>query len=130
MSTTTDLVFVYGTLREGYGNHIYLHTSKKIGEAKTAEKYSMYEAGIPFVYKNKASVAITGEVYEVSNDSLYLMDMLEGHPYQYRREIIEVVLNESNEVKKAWLYFYPEPVGNIIESGDYEEAYKRNYSKV
>lgn len=124
------LVFVYGTLRTGYNNHFYLETSKWIDHAKTKEKYSMFESGIPFVYKELDLTTITGEVYEVSDDVLYWLDMLEGHPNVYKREEVKIQLGFNKEIITAWLYFYPEKVGQIIESGDYEKAYPRRDNNV
>jgi len=118
-------VFVYGTLRAGYNNHFYLETSKWIDYAQTSDKYSLFESGIPFVYKGFSLTTITGEMYEVSDDVLHWLDMLEGHPSHYKREEVDVKLTFTGKTEKAWLYFYPEAVGNLVESGDYEEAYPR-----
>lgn len=128
--TEKELVFVYGTLMAGYHNHYYLETSKWVDYAKTVKDYSLFESGIPFVYEDLNITTITGEVYEVSKSVMYYLDMLEGHPDAYKRKQIDVKLGFTNEVVKAWIYFYPRIVGNLIESGNYEEAYPRRKNKI
>jgi gamma-glutamylaminecyclotransferase len=44
-----NLVFVYGTLQQGFSNHRYLAGSKFLGRARTEKKYALYSAGLPFV---------------------------------------------------------------------------------
>ncbi|RUM61568.1 MAG: gamma-glutamylcyclotransferase [Persephonella sp.] len=111
-------IFVYGTLRKGFGNHYLLENAKFIGEGFTKEKYSLYATGIPYVVK-KPLTKIKGELYEVDNLTLEEIDYLEGHPHFYERELIDVIVN--NKIYKAWIYFYPEPRGHLIKSGDYKD---------
>ncbi len=106
------LVFVYGTLKKGFGNHYLLENSKFIGRAKTKEKYKMTANGIPFVSKSKAVSHIIGEVYEVDDETLEKLDFLEDHPDWYKREKVKVVLEDGKELE-AWLYF------NEISEGEY-----------
>lgn len=118
-------VFVYGTLRKGYGNHVFLEGSKFLGKAKTKEKYTMYARGIPFV-SHEPMVEITGEVYEVDDFTLNRLDTLEGHPNWYIREKVPVILEDGTEVE-AWLYFNDVEGGDIVPTGDYED-YERRYA--
>ena len=113
------LIFVYGTLKKGYGNNSLLNNSKFIGEAITTEKYALYKSGIPFVIKDEKISQIHGEVYEVAPDTLKVLDDLEGHPDWYNREEIFVYLKENRKKIKAWIYFYPEKRGKIVLSGIY-----------
>ena len=118
-------VFVYGTLLNGYHNHYWLETSKLLDFATTDEKYVMFEQGIPFVSKNMNVVHIKGELYEVDDSVLGWLDHLEGHPHAYKREEVNIVCNFDKKKVKAWLYFYPNPKGRVVESGDYD-AYIKN----
>ena len=111
-------VFVYGTLRKGYWNHSLLENSKFLGKAITKEKYSLFADGIPYVVKIPKT-QIIGELYEVDKETLERLDRLEGHPDFYKREEIEVLLDEKP--MKAWIYFYPHPKGKFIKSGDYTD---------
>ena len=113
-----EKLFVYGTLKRGFGNHHYLKTERYIGRAVTKEKYALYEAGIPCVVKNRPVCRIKGEVYEVTKETLRNIDLLEGHPFCYRREKIPVILENGTRIE-AWIYFYPHPQGKLNPTGIY-----------
>jgi len=113
-------LFTYGTLMKGYSNHYPLKRAEWVGSAKTLEKYSLYESGIPFVFKGEAVSHIYGELYRVDELTLKIIDRLEGHPEWYRREEIQIVTDSGNNVT-AWLYFYPEKRGKLVTSGRYEQ---------
>jgi|WetSurMetagenome_2_1015567.scaffolds.fasta_scaffold1253785_1 gamma-glutamylaminecyclotransferase len=117
-SPCTHLVFVYGTLRHGQGNHYLIEFSKFIGMAQTKIRYALYAYGIPFLSRSSAISQVTGEVYSVDQVTLIRLDQLEGHPDFYKREIAEVVLQDGTELK-AWVYFHDTVRGNLIESGDF-----------
>jgi gamma-glutamylaminecyclotransferase len=114
-----QIVFVYGTLKRGFGNHHLLNGSKFIGQALTKEKYALYVSGIPFVIESEPVSQISGEVYEVDQKTLARLDRLEGHPDWYCRKMVYVSgnTNESGESLKAWIYFFPKRRGVIVESG-------------
>ena len=111
-------LFVYGTLKKGFSNHHLLYWAEFAGAAKTLEKYSLYESGIPFVFKSESVSHIYGELYKVDELTLKIIDRLEGHPEWYRREEIEVITEKEVNVT-AWLYFYPEKRGKLVKSGRY-----------
>ena len=117
-----EIVFVYGTLKEGYGNHYLLEKSIKVSKAVTMEKYGMYESGIPFVIKDEDKTTVKGEVYLVDSPTFTNLDILEGHPSVYKREKIKVLLDDNRKTT-AWIYFYPYSCGRSIDNG----VYKRNY---
>jgi gamma-glutamylaminecyclotransferase len=100
-------VFVYGTLKEGYGNHRALAGSKALGRAVIAGKYSLVDMGwYPGVLDHSADSAfperrIGGEVYEIDDDTLNTLDMIEGHPSFYCREKVRTPYG------KAWAYLLP-----------------------
>jgi len=104
-----DLVFVYGTLKKGYGNYRIMKEAggKFIGNAVTLDNfYIMGGAGIPYVIESddkEFSSAICGELYKVKD--FKPLDILEGHPSLYKRELIEVV-KENGEIVEAWMYIY------------------------
>ena len=116
----SELLFVYGTLKRGFGNHYYLKDAIFLGRGRTKERYAMYELSIPYVVKDERVSHIVGEVYEVGRDTLKRIDMLEGHPFAYKRERVVVVLEDGTEVS-AWLYFWEGcKRGNFNESGEYK----------
>lgn len=103
-------VFVYGTLKKGYGNNSLLRTSEFIKETSTKGHYLMVQGrhGIPYVFP-KDSVdremdeylgPVHGHLYKVdSGDTFYNLDRLEGHPEFYTRSLVELV-----DGKVAWMY--------------------------
>ena len=113
-----ELVFVYGTLRRGHGNHVLLKNSQFVDAGLTKKKYAMYANGIPFVNDDEEVSSIFGELYKVSNHTLRMLDLLEGHPGWYERKKITVIGGKKRY--KAWLYFNNTKDGDLIESGDYE----------
>ncbi len=117
-STSTRLVFVYGTLRKGQWNHYLLDRSKFLGMAKTKKHYALYGSGVPFLSRAGSISQVTGEVYSVDDATFKRLDQLEGHPDMYKREQAEVVLQNGTELT-AWIYFYDAAQGDLIESGDF-----------
>lgn len=87
-------LFVYGTLKRGYGNNRLLWNSDFLGEGFTIEKFALHQHGFPVASKNgdMDKLPILGEVYKVSARDLVSCDMLEGHPSWYRREPVNVKL--------------------------------------
>ena len=115
------LLFVYGTLRQGQGNHRLIQRCEFIGMAATVRAYTMKASGIPFVLKDPPRTHIRGEVYRLDTRELSSVDRLEGHPRNYRREEIPVLIDGQDFPVSAWIYFHPTGAGELIESGDYED---------
>lgn len=62
------LFLVYGTLKQGHGNHrIIAHPSTKFkGTFATPPNYTLFDGGFPVVERG-GETAIQGELYEVSD---------------------------------------------------------------
>lgn len=89
-------IFVYGTLLSGFGNHKRLLEDKStyLGTAKIRGKmFSM--GGFPGVAEGEE--CINGEVYEVNDEVLKSLDILEGHPNVYKRTVVELIPDEEGE---------------------------------
>ena len=84
-------IFVYGTLRAGYGNHQRLLRKAQGLDLKacTQPGFRMFSAGgFPMVAAlpvEQGGGVVQGEVYEVDDATLLALDRLEGHPQWYRR---------------------------------------------
>jgi gamma-glutamylaminecyclotransferase len=117
-----QLVFVYGTLKKGFSNHRLLASSELLGRARTVKKYAMYSTGLPIVVKEEAASTIFGELYRVDEVTLVYLDSLEGHPDWYRREEVEVLVDDKGggqHLEKAWIYFSLDKRGTLVPSGEY-----------
>ena len=112
-----NLIFVYGTLKKGFHNHHLLEQSEFVGSGWTVEKYALYHDGIPYVVKDEAISRIQGEVYSVDDDTLEVLDRFENHSEWYCREQVEVTMDLVDDLLVAWLYFNPDPKGELVESG-------------
>ena len=100
------LIAVYGTLKKDYSNyHHYLSQSKYVGPGLTLEKYPLIIEGLPFLL-NKPGEGhyVNVDLFLVDNDTLRMIDMLEGHPSWYFREKIEVDTQDGT-VLTASIYF-------------------------
>lgn len=99
----TTLIFVYGTLKRGFGNNGLLRDAEFVGEATTVESdaFIMQTNGrFPAVYrKDQCGDAVAGELYRVTPEQLRRVDELEGFPGWYNRQQVETTGG------KAWMYF-------------------------
>ena len=116
----THIVFVYGTLKKGYGNHQLLKDAEFIGEAISAEDgFEMVSfGGFPGVLRRPdLNYRIHGELYRLNDRSLMQMDMLEGNGSFYNRNELDFyTLDQPSMVKHtAWVYLlvnhHPDKVG-------------------
>lgn len=115
----TFKVFVYGSLKRGFGNHGLLQQDGAdfVREAKTRPGFTMYSlGGFPGIIRTGEGV-ISGEVFSVNERVLRHLDRLEGHPSFYRRE--DIILEDGEEVMG-----YVLPVGSsymercpVVEGG-------------
>lgn len=98
----SNLVFVYGTLKRGHGNHRVMIPSggEYLGDHVTKPVYNMFtNSSYPAITKG-GTTPITGEVYLV--EDMTPLDRLEGYPNFYNREEIDTPYG------KAWVYFIPD----------------------
>lgn len=119
-------IAVYGTLREGYGNHRLLHNCTKVDLGWTDEKYQMTASGIPYVHPTKPLHKVRVEVYDVPEQQLPYVDMLEGYDPNnhegswYKRSPINVTLDNGQKME-ASIYFN-EAIGNtLVATGDFKD---------
>jgi len=111
-------VFVYGTLRQGCSNNYLLSGAMYLGAAWTRDRFALYVHDYPCLVKDRAAAFIRGEVYLVDAAVLARLDRLENHPHWYVREKKPVRLDLGGEIH-AWIYFFPEPRGRLVDCGDF-----------
>lgn len=114
-------VFVYGTLKAGESNHSHHLTGATfVGKAVTKQAYAMHDnGGFPVVF-NTGDKPVSGEVYEIGATHLAGLDRLEGHPRFFRREEVEVKVDEPIPLgeKTCWMYFgVPKAWKHSIDAG-------------
>lgn len=117
-------IFVYGTLRPGQIRNDIVGGYAHKGIGTTPGK--LYDLGAyPGArFRNQSKHLIVGDVYEVPEDLLQLLDRIEAEGYLYRRVKVNVTLRKSKEVIVCSSYEYMRDMQNpqLIESGDYLEA--------
>ncbi len=121
------LVFVYGTLRQGQGNHRLLAAAQFLGVYRTdqhapREHFVLVDCGAFPALVPVADDApdVVGELYTVDDDELARLDALEGVPHLYERRMIDVVDDETGCRAVAWTYYQPETRRRpVIASGDW-----------
>lgn len=111
MSEQLHSVFVYGTLKTGFGNWNSLLKDKStfVSEAETKEKMFMVDNGsFPYVSDELQHTTIKGEVFVVDDRTLKTLDRLEGYNptsnfNHYDRKIKTVILKDGRELE-AYIY--------------------------
>lgn len=113
-------IFVYGTLKFGFENHILIDEDDKaefMGIGATADAdYSMYQ--FTHSKKNNYPVAfqgtsekevngkIIGEVYSVSTKTIFRLDFLEQNGTLFERKKRTIIVSGKNllRIAKVWMY--------------------------
>jgi gamma-glutamylcyclotransferase (GGCT)/AIG2-like uncharacterized protein YtfP len=132
MSTeSSNLLFVYGTLRSGFKHLSYQYISKYfslIGNAKV--KGYLYDLGeYPAAKPTTDEAFIIGELYAIKNEAEFYwaieqlddyegLNVVENKTPLYYRDLTTVYIN--NSTIPAWVYWFNGDVlgKEIIKSGD------------
>lgn len=123
-------VFVYGTLKTGGSNSTLLWSSRYVGP-EVIEGFIMYDLGAyPAVVRtdNKSDM-VGGEVWELSDGTMEVIDKLEGWKGEnnssnlYNKEVVQTNYGEafvySLNIVEPYRLKYP-----IIEDGNWETGSK------
>jgi gamma-glutamylcyclotransferase (GGCT)/AIG2-like uncharacterized protein YtfP len=119
---------VYGTLKQGWGNHRILKEggATYLGKAVTKGGFVMAGYGVPFVWPAADGLPLQGEVYDIGNPAggegheragmmLHRLDMLEsnGHVYERKLHTVRMIENatgikplprDQGEEHEVWIY--------------------------
>ncbi len=117
MSDLRELVFVYGTLRQGGSNHFrmagaeFVETGVLRGRLYRVDWY-------PGLVLDAAGDEIQGEVFAVPPEQLAELDVFEGHEY---RRIRAAVKTPYGVPMQAWIWEWlmPTDEGQRITGGDW-----------
>jgi len=108
----THLVFVYGTLKEGYPN-FRVNTGRRVpGEFVTVEAWPLYVVGdirVPWLVERPGEGhRVHGQVFAVDDETLARMDELElvDQPDWYTRRTIDVALRDDPAQTPLQVFVY------------------------
>ena len=83
-------LFVYGSLRRGQANHSLLAGARLLGLAATLPRYTLLDLGAFPALIEGGTTSVEGEIFEVPDSLLPLLDQLEEHPRVYERKNIQL----------------------------------------
>jgi gamma-glutamylaminecyclotransferase len=106
-------IFVYGTLKRGYGNNRLLQkdTVTFIDEVITKDLFFMNSVGFPYLFPKNIFNFNMGLVFRRARGELYFtedervianLDALEGEGHHYHRKTIAI---DGHEDKEVFAYF-------------------------
>jgi gamma-glutamylcyclotransferase (GGCT)/AIG2-like uncharacterized protein YtfP len=78
-------LFVYGTLKRGQRNHRAIERSRFFGEARTAPQFTLHDLLWYPAMVLGGTTSVAGELYDVDDATLAVVDRIEGHPTYYKR---------------------------------------------
>ena len=113
--SSTRKVFVYGTLMNGEDNHHFLENSTCLGKA-AIEGYDMYNVGGWYPAIIPGNSRIIGELYEVHENEMPSIDMLEGEGSLYIRKC---EITTGNEM--AYIYEYARETEGLDKIDSWKE---------
>ncbi|MDP2216113.1 MAG: gamma-glutamylcyclotransferase family protein [Methanolobus sp.] len=92
-------IFVYGSLKKGFSKHDLIEGSQFICKTRTRENFAMVDLHhFPGVIKGQSVSPIYGEVYDIGDSLLDILDEYEGD--WYCREQVKLEAGFT-----AWMYF-------------------------
>jgi gamma-glutamylcyclotransferase (GGCT)/AIG2-like uncharacterized protein YtfP len=119
----TNIVAVYGTLREGLENHELLAECKRIGLGWLTG-YRMYNLGdAPGIISTRDdSGRIRVEWYKVTDEILASLDEREGYDPKLPENSQHIRKTIFSPYGRGWIYLYNRTLSNAdyMEAGDWE----------
>jgi gamma-glutamylcyclotransferase (GGCT)/AIG2-like uncharacterized protein YtfP len=96
------LVFVYGSLKQGFENHLLLSAACFEGPYATALGFELFRVGRYPALVRASHGLVHGELYRVDRELLERLDDFEGCPELYQRESIQL-----KDGRAAYAYLMP-----------------------
>lgn len=112
-------VFVYGTLKRGGSNHLFLEGQKYLGAVRTEPGFALYSLGdYPGMVRAPGdTLGVTGELWSVDDACLAELDRLEGLD-EGLYERVDVLLLPNPHAPSAQAYLYLRPHHGLPPLGD------------
>lgn len=108
-------VFVYGTLKQGFRNHVHNQGTRRPGCFESVLALPLYIVGdrcLPWLLNRPGQgLKVTGELYDCDDQALAQMDALEGTDtpgwYERRQVLVRAVQDTAPDsgTVPAWVYF-------------------------
>ncbi len=122
-----NLLFVYGILKRGFELDLRRYDAEFIGPATLNEaKIHQIGSGVGLTLSPNVQDVVHGEIFRIPDDLWGWLDRIEGHPFNYKREIAAPVrrIDGGMEMMRTWVYVHQHPscFGKQIKSGRYENA--------
>jgi gamma-glutamylaminecyclotransferase len=125
----SHLVFVYGTLKEGFPNFEHNHGRRRTGSYLTVQRYPLCLHGDRYspclVNRPGEGHQVGGQVFEVDDGALRMMDLLERTDAAdgYRREVVDVVESAMLQPRpfRAFVYLKDPTLVHDIRLGPLQE---------
>lgn len=112
-------LFVYGTLKQGYGNNRLLSDAEFLGKDVVQVPYYLVDLGpFPAAIPSDQVHEIIGEVYQINDEIMERTDWLEGYPEHYNRSEIPTSFGD------AWIYHYHQLPRYMSEPAAIKEWHK------
>lgn len=97
-------IFLYGTLKRGGCRSHVMRGQQFVGETTTVAKYRMYNTGsYPALVEDEDGLEVEGEVWEVDDDCLQVLDAIEAVPNLYARKPVALA-NPRMEGVETYIY--------------------------
>jgi len=111
-------LFIYGTLKRGGSNHLYLAGQRYLGPARTGPGFTLYSLGdYPGMVRAPGDTAgVTGELWVVDDACLAELDRLEGLD-EGLYERVDVLLAPTHLADSAQTYLYLRPHHGLAPLG-------------
>lgn len=102
-------IAVYGTLKQGYGNHARILAGRSVfvGSGLTARKFVMINRGFPVIQERDGQECfqVSVQVYDIGKtnkgkgtSTLRTLDSLESEGYMYHRQPHGIILDSGQRV--------------------------------
>ena len=111
-----NYLFVYGTLKRGFGNSYFLRNSEFVGKATSEDRFDVFDVGFPCAYLNNDGKFIIGEVYKLTDEDFIFTDSLESNGSLYQRFVKTFHFYNKEGSCRAWIYIIINPMGRLYES--------------
>ncbi len=108
MNKKTVKIAVYGSLKRGFYNHRIIEPAV-INCQKCTITGRLFDtgSGYPAFTADTSGYPVQAELMTLDARILYVVDMLEGHPRFYRRDLLTCTLENGNQ-EEAFVYTMPD----------------------